>query len=198
MTGVVHSSSRALFADLVRRATDEQAARLSPMAVTYLVELLEARVRAPGPESGERWECDTLAEALLAARLEQGTTRARRLRAVGDRTLFVAGFFGDSLRRRGPGEGYYCQIGCAAYDSLSRCLGRGYEQAWSALFHELSQHFQSLVELLGDVGDRTRPDGVDVVLRLYELYLASGSERDRRRLLRRGVPVQPQDAKVLQ
>ena len=45
---------------------------------------------------------------------------------------------------------------------------------------------EHLVEVLSEVGDRTRSRGPGFMLRLYERYLESGSERDRRRLLRAG------------
>ena len=188
---MVCSSSRALFADLLRRATDQRRAELSPVAATYLVELLEARVRVPEPDAGAGREA-TLGEALMTAHLEEGQARLTRLRAVGDHSLFVAGFFGDSLRRHGPDEAYYRQIGRCAYDSLSRCLAaRNSDHAWPALFRELSQRFSSIVELLESVSDDARPERDVDLVRFYEQYLETGNDRDRRRLLRRGVLAAP-------
>lgn len=190
MSAVVRSSSRSLFADLIRRASEELEAPLSPMAIRYVVELLDERVRWPASEDPA---ADlSLGEALLAARGEVGRARVARLRAVGDGSLFVAGFFGDSLWKRGLSDGYYHQIGCEAYGSLSSCLaGASAGSGWPALFRELAECFPSLVELLGEVGDRTRgPDRGDM-LRVYTHYLETGSRRDRGRLLRRGiVPVE--------
>jgi len=42
------------------------------------------------------------------------------------------------------------------------------------------------VDVLAEVGDRTRFGGSEDLLRLYERYVRTGSPRDRGRLLRRG------------
>jgi hypothetical protein len=186
MSAVVRSSARALFADLIRQATVELDAALSPMAVAYLVELLEARVSCPAPE--DPTSDQSLGHALLLARGEAGRARVALLRAVGDRSLFEAGFFADSLWRRGLSDGYYEQIGCEAYHSLSSCLARdSADSCWPALFGELAESFPSLVELLGEVGDQTRGSDCGDLLRIYSRYLETGSRRDRARLLRRGI-----------
>ena len=182
----MHSSPRALFADLVRRATEELGTSLSPMAISYVVELLEAELRAPASDDPTRGQ--GLGEALLRARCEVGAGQIASLRAVGDRSLFTAGFFGDHLWKRGLSESYYQQVGCEAYATLSgRLAGCGDARGWPELFGELSSSFANLVDLLGEVGDRTRAEDTGDLLRIYSRYLETGSRRERRRLLRRGV-----------
>ena len=60
---IARTSPRALFAELVGGALTEVDPRPSPMATTYLIELLDERVRAPEP--GERAREALLLEALL-------------------------------------------------------------------------------------------------------------------------------------
>ena len=186
MSCVVASSARALFADLVRKATDELNTTLSPVALTYVIELLDARLRAP--HTDDSFEDRSLGAALLRARCQVGSARVEGLRAVGDSSLFIAGFFGDSLRGRGLSERYYEQIGSEAYGTLANSLCSESDRAgWSLLFGELSAGFVGLVELLGEVGDLSRAqDSIDL-LGIYSHYLDTGSRRDCRRLLRRGV-----------
>lgn len=193
---IASTSPRAVFADLVGCALTEIDLRPSPMATAYLVELLDGRVRAPEPDACGEPEA-TLTEALFAARSAEGPERIARLRQLGDRTLFVAGFFGDSLNRSVVDIDYYGDVGRAAYanlaDSLARQVG---EKAWTGLYSELSRRFDEFVDVLAEVGDRTRARGCEDLLRLYERYLRTGSPRDRGRLLRRGQV--PPDRRTLQ
>jgi len=185
------SSPRELFAELVEASLAEVGANPSPAAVIYLVDLLVGRMRAPEPTDPEA--TPTLGESLLLARLERGPARAGMLRDLGDRSLFVAGFFGESLHRGPVGVGYYRDIGCAAYADLSRTLAaRTQQPVWPGLFRELAERFEEFVDLLSAVGSRARTDGPIALLRLYDRFVRTGSSRDRAELLRRGlVPPSP-------
>jgi hypothetical protein len=179
-----------LFAQLVAGALERTRVRPTPLASAYLVGLLEARLR-PAPEAlGADGSAETLAEGLLKARLERGELRIRRLRGLGDRALFVAGFFGDSLGGRGVGIRYYRDAGSRAYGDLAAALAwRASAQAGSHLFEELADRFSDFVEVLTHVGDESRAQGPRGLLPLYDRYLRGGSERDRRRLIRLGQTV---------
>jgi hypothetical protein len=178
---------RVIFAELVAGALDRTSVETTPLAATYLVDLLEDRVRlTPVPERPAGGE-ETLAEALLVARQLRGAARLRRLRSLGDRALFVSGFLGDSLDRRAVGIRYYADAGRLAYADLSSALfGRSTQRTWSNLFEELADRFPDLVEVLAEVGDSSQARQPGALLRLYGRYLRSGAERERRRLLRRG------------
>lgn len=178
---------RALFAELVAGAVEETRVAASPLAITYLVELLDSHVRVQDAATDDPPEEPTLAESLLRARQEQGATRVRRLRNLGDRALFVAGYFGDSLQRSLVDIDYYGDVGRSAYAQVAASLAHQVrDQAWRGLYSELAQRFDRFVDVLAEVGDRTRSTrGIDL-LRLYERCLRTGSPRDRRRLLRRG------------
>jgi hypothetical protein len=156
------------------------------MAIAYLIELLDSRVREADPAAADSEET-TLAEGLLVARLHRGAVRLRRLRDLGDRALFVAGFFGDSLSRSVVDIDYYGDVGRAAYANLAESLAQQVrEKAWPGLYVELAQRFDEFVDVLAEVGDRTRAGRCEDLLRLYERYLKTGSPRDRSRLLRLG------------
>jgi hypothetical protein len=180
---IERTSPRAVFAGLVAEALAEAPAEVSPLATSYLVELLEARLPAAGDGSEPE---PTLAEAWLAAAADGGSGRLRRLRQLGDRALFVSGYFGPSLSRSPVGGGYYRDMGRNAYAALASALGRLPERAWPRLFEELADRFAELAAVLAEVSDRVygnRPEGL---LALYERYLATRSPRLRARLLRAG------------
>lgn len=183
-----NATTRGLFGELLEEALCEVGARPSRMAVAYLLELLDAAVTRPERAAPPSPAEPSLAEALLLARLERDAVRISRLRALGDRALFVAGVFGERLGRSLVGVDYYGQIGRAAYADLSRSLpGTREGRDWAALFRELAEDFLGLADVLAGVGDRTRAQRDVDLLRTYDRYLATGSERDRRRLARAGV-----------
>jgi hypothetical protein len=178
------SLPRALFAELLAGALRKARLQPSPMATAYLVELLDERVleNRNGLE-GEQ----VLAEALLVAQRNHGVDRIRRMRGLGDHALFVSGFLADSLLGGAVDASYYRQIGCRAYgDVVSGLRGRGESGCWTRLYRELVEGFGEFVEVLAEVGDRTRPGRPQNLLGVYERYLRTGSARDRELLLRAG------------
>jgi hypothetical protein len=187
---------RVLFSELVAGALERTRVRPTPLATAYLVDLLDERVKevlvAPDPAGEE----PPLAEGLLRARLERGADRIRKLRGLGDRALFVAGFFGDSLERTVVGLGWYRDAGRQAYAELSASLrGRvagarepahGGGVTVPELFEELADRFPEFADVLTEVGDQTRASSPGGLEGLYARFLRTGAERDRRRLVRRG------------
>lgn len=126
-----------------------------------------------------------LAEAMDAPTAEE---RNFALQRIGDISLFVAGFFGESLARRHVDVDYYVRMGGFAYGSLSDAMrGSVRGLVYRAVFAELASKFQDFVDVLTDVRDEARgSDDVDV-LRLYELWLKTGSKRAARSLRRLGI-----------
>lgn len=172
-------TTRELFSEMVVEAQAELGHHPSPHASGYLVDLLESRVRSPHPASDPEVP-STLAETLVEALLVEGKARTTRLRALGDRALFESGFFAASLRRKTVGVEYYRQIGTTAYLRLSSGTG-------SDLFEELGVRFLDFVELLAEVGERARGSRSLDLLRLYDRYRETGSQRDLSRLMRHGM-----------
>jgi hypothetical protein len=180
------SVPRALFAELLAGALQKVQLQPSPMAAAYLVELLDERVleNRDGLE-GEQ----ALAEALLMAQRNHGVDRIRRMRGLGDQALFVSGFLADSLLGGAVDASYYRQIGCSAYgDVVSGLRGLGESGVWARLYRELAECFGDFVEILAEVGDRTRPGRPQNLLGVYDRYLRTGSARDRELLLLAGTP----------
>ena len=131
---------------------------------------------------------DTLAsdEALglrLARALQSGGKMNRLgLQQVGDASLFISGFFSDSLRRSLVDVDYYMTLGGHAYESLSAT-----GDVRSAIFAELADRFVALVDVLSDVSERTAVGRDSDVLRLYEKWIRTGSPRSGELLAERGI-----------
>jgi len=105
------------------------------------------------------------------------------LKQIGDISLFVSGFFADSLTRKLVDVDYYVSIGGTAYTALSR-----YEtDTFSPVFAELAENFVRFVDVLSEVSERASCGSNADLLRLYERWLKTGSPRSGQLLAERGV-----------
>jgi hypothetical protein len=119
----------------------------------------------------------------LARALQSGGIRQRQgLKHVGDMSLFVSGFFADSLRRQLVDVDYYIVLGGQAYGSLAAT-----PDPWSPTFAELAGRFGVFVDMLADVSTRTSLTSNADLLRLYEKWVRRGSKRDGDLLAERGI-----------
>ncbi len=174
------------FRDLLQRAMENQRAQVQPFTELYVVNLLHeyllSEVLYVRSEDG-RLEQKPLAFLLKEALEEPGPARLHMLRRLGDTSLFVSGFFPDSLARRSSlvDVDYYIAMGGRAYDAVGTLAG--HRDLWS----ELSGRFRLLVDLLNEVSERTLASTNAGLVRLYERWMKTGSERLATLLARQGV-----------
>ncbi|HEY7499527.1 MAG TPA: hypothetical protein VH740_13500 [Vicinamibacterales bacterium] len=170
------------FKELVESAMARQHVHAADLTEYYLVNLLCQYVRLDSPcDHGEHSQPLALR---LARALETGGSQHRaRLRSIGDFSLFMSGFFPDSFTRGAVDVDYYKSMGEYAYGSLSRYD----EDTFAETFGELSRKFVGFMDVLADISERTTLASTTDVLRLYEKWLRTGSERDGQRLLERGI-----------
>jgi len=168
------------FKDLVEDALARQHLRASGITSYYLSNLL---CRFVGVESTPAFDNQPLALRLMRALESGGSQQRNLLRGVGDSTLFVTGFFSDSLNSKAVGIDYYITMGEYAYGSLSECDGESYCE----VFAELSKKFVRFMDVLSDVSEHTGFATNTDILRLYEKWLRTGSPRDGRRLVGSGI-----------
>ena len=169
-------SVREFFRDLLQRALENQRARVQPFTELYVVNLLHEFLLSEAlyvQADDGTWQQKPLAFLLKEALEEAGPTRVHLLKRLGDTSLFVSGFFPDSLARRSSlvDVDYYIAMGGRAYDAVG-VLG-GHRDLWS----ELSSQFGLLVDLLNEVSERTQASTNAGLVRLYERWKKTGSER---------------------
>ena len=170
------------FKELVESALARQHVQAADLTEYYLVNLLCQYIRLDA--RADRAEHSEPLAIRLARALESGGSEQRaRLRSIGDFSLFMSGFFSDSFRRRLVDVDYYKSMGEYAYGSLSRRD----EDAFSEVFGELARKFVGFTDVLADISERTALASMPDVMRLYEKWLRTGSERDGQRLIDRGV-----------
>jgi hypothetical protein len=129
--------------------------------------------------------------ALMFADAVDAPTESERnntLQRLGDVSLFISGFFADGLQRAAVDVDYYVHMGGGAYRSLSACMrGTPRGRAFGSVFSELADKFQDMVDVINEMRDSARTDNDADVLRLYELWVKTGSLRAGRLLRELGV-----------
>lgn len=123
-----------------------------------------------------------------AAAAPTDESRNATLQHLGDVALFVAGFMAEGLDRKTVGIGYYVRMGGGAYHTLSLALPanpRG--RAFAPVFAELAAKFGEVVDVLNDVRHASKAGRDQDVLRLYENWLTTGSQRAGRLLRQLGI-----------
>jgi hypothetical protein len=190
-TLVAVTNLREFFHDSVQTALRKQQVAVDDHTEHYVVNVLTMFARSD--ELYERTPEGTRLKPLahmLAAAAEAPTAQLRdqALRRLGDVSLFIAGFFAQSFARKLVDVDYHIAMGGRAYGTLAestRSSIRG--QAFSAVFLELAQKFQRLVDVLNDVAEMAHEHTDKDILRLYEIWLKTGSPRAFSILRRLGV-----------
>jgi hypothetical protein len=174
-------SLESFFAFEVDRAFKDEGVEANQLTVHYLVHLLAAYAAQP-------IEDRPLALRLLQAIGASPRERRSTLREIGDTSLFVSGFWGDSLGGKLVDVDYYIDMGGTAYGELARGGSGAAGELYGTVFGELATNFARFVEVLMTISRRTAHAGNDRdVVRLYERWLRTKSGWAARRLAEQGV-----------
>lgn len=171
------------FKEQVEAACERQHLHPQPLTSYYVVALLNdfTHLGSPGTEAVASNEA--LGVKLLRALDCGGTAQRLGLKQVGDASLFISGFFSDSLRRSLVDVDYYVSLGGYAYGSLSGAS----DDALSPIFAELADKFVAFVDVLSDVSSRASLTSDADLLRLYERWIRTGSRRSGNLLAEQGL-----------
>jgi hypothetical protein len=192
---VAVSSLREFFRDAFHAASARQHLDIDEQAEAYVVNLLTMFARADAlyertPE-GLRIKplAHMLAEALDAP---NAMLRQRSLQRLGDVSLFVAGFFARSFARKLIDIDYHIAMGGNAYSSLADTMQRSLSgRCVAAIYAQLAEKFQRLVDALNEISEMSYCHSDADILRLYEIWMKTGSRRAHGLLTQLGVrPVQ--------
>jgi len=196
------------FHEVVTDALEEAEVEASEPASWYLVNLL-------GEFTHARLTDEPLGPQLAAPAKDVGE-RVKTLKHVGDTSLYVAGYFAESLTRSLVDADYYIGLGQNAYAQLARSLGRtgsrvsGRSRAalpegsaggsMTDVYAELSDRFPKFVDVLASVRKRIQINELNAttdVSRLYEVWLRTREAWVEKKLKAAGVLVDP-GTKVIQ
>jgi hypothetical protein len=172
------------FKEQVEGACERQGLHVHPDTTYYVVTLLDAFTHLESSRAGEALASnEALGLRLIRALQSGGRDQRIGLKQVGDVSLFISGFFSDSLRRSPVDMDYYMSLGGYAYGSL----GRNEEGPLAETFEELSHKFVSFVDVLAEISERSGLTTNADLLRLYERWLRTGSRRNGDLLIERGL-----------
>src|SRR6516162_10472466 len=185
------ASLREFFKDTLHGALCRQRLAVEDQTEHYVVNLLTlfARSEALYERTPECVRLKPLA-AMLCEALEApaGTVeRHRNLQRLGDVSLFIAGFFARGFATKLIDIDYHIAMGGCAYGALAQSTARGRGRVLAAVFAELSRNFQPMVDALNEVSESSGAHSDRDILRLYEIWLKTGSARSYARLKRLGV-----------
>jgi hypothetical protein len=196
---VAVTNLREFFHDSVQAALRKQRVDVDDHTEHYVVNVLTMFARSEelyeATPEGVRLKplAHMLADASEAPSPQQ---RDETLRRLGDVSLFVAGFFAQSFARKLIDIDYHIAMGGRAYGTLADNLrGSIRGQAFAAVFLELAQKFQRLVDVLNEVAEMAHTHSDRDILRLYEIWLKTGSPRAFAILQRLGVAPVAQSAR---
>lgn len=171
------ASVDSFFHEVLTDALEDQGVAISESTECYLVSLL-----------GDFTKARITDEALglkLAGASSTGDDgeRVRTLKEVGDTSLYVSGFFADSLDRQLVAVDYYIGLGEVAYAELARRLTAS---TVAEVYGELAEKFPRFVDVLTCVRGRIHFDSEDI-LKLYRQWVQTRSAWVEQRLRRLGV-----------
>ncbi len=185
------SNLRNYFRKSVDDVMENRGVDIDPHASYYIVNLLtsfsrsEALYNDGGDSYGLRPLALMLVDAANASNIEE---RSQSLQRIGDVSLFISGFFSDSLERNVVDIDYYINMGGNAYAVLSEEIrGTFRGNAFAPIYQELSEKFLILIDILNEVRDSQRSDSNLDLLRTYEVWQKTGSPRCEELLRKQGV-----------
>jgi hypothetical protein len=129
-----------------------------------------------------------LGEALDAPTSE---ARFRGLQRLGDVSLFIAGFFSAGFARKLVDVDYHIAMGGQAYGALAESCPTTRTRTLRQVFAELAAKFQPMVDALNEISESAYQHSDQDRLRLYELWVKTGSERSRQLLRKLGLEPAP-------
>lgn len=174
-------SVEGFFQGEVDRAFRDKGLHPGTLVEHYLVQLLAA------------YAAQGISDAPLALKLAEVADanpreRRRGLREIGDTSLYLSGFWADSLADKLVDVDYYIEMGGSAYGELARGGPGWTADPFGDVFAELAANFVRFVEVLAIVSRRTtHPSSNEDVLRLYRRWQRTKSQSAAARLASLGV-----------
>lgn len=181
---------REFFKDALHGALEKRHLTIEDQTEHYVVNLLTLFSRSEElydstPEGRRLKPLVVMLSEALEARSEGD--RNRGLQRLGDVSLFVAGFFAQSFARKLIDVDYHIAMGGRAYAALADAMSRGKGRVLGQVFGELANNFQPMVDALNEVSETSYRHSHKDILRLYEIWLKTGSRRCYEILKRLGV-----------
>lgn len=183
---------KSFFRQSLQEALEERKIETYPFVESYLVDILgyyavTEHLFDIENDSGKKTR-ETLAEMMLRASSAAPRSRFELLKKLGDSSLYISGFFGDSLQRKVVDVDYYIDMGSTAYISLSSGIN---EDTYARLYKEIAVRFNEFVDVFTLMSRKTMTTDTDNVFRLMDVYAKTGSALSKEKLIEKGVIAPP-------
>lgn len=182
------------FQEEVLAVAQKQGLKVSPFATQYLARVLAKFANADSylptvvKATGEsQREVPKLALLWLNSITQNPTDQYFQLQFLGDFALFTSGFFGDRIKSSVVDLDYYVAMGGQAYQRAGQLRETIASENALNVFFELSTGFAEFVEVFAEISDQSLLANDQSLLKLYEKWLASRSDRIGRMLNEQGV-----------
>lgn len=184
------SSSEQYFSEVLTQAFMSRKIEAPIQVKNYLVGILQFYLDSRNlfdeetvDESGRR-KPQSMAEMYMIAHQSESSVKTELLKKLADKSLYISGFFSDSLQRKIIDVDYYAEMGGSAYASLAHCTR---EDTLAYVYRVFSKRFLEFVDVLSILSQQSQLQSNQNILRLYDRYLRTGSELDRERLAEMGL-----------
>ncbi len=170
------------FHHLIGKGLCESGVDISPCAKNYLSELLQFYIFSDHlfsevSSSGKK-QIGSLAEMYLNSQASR--KGSNDLKKIGDMSLYISGFFRESLKRRLVSLDYYIQMGKNAYENLACFRDRD-------LFEELAHHFKDLVFAFFCIYKKSTLAHHNYIISLVDQYMDTHSHKVAQKLGHYGI-----------
>jgi hypothetical protein len=188
---IANAAVQEFFKDSIDEALTNQKVEAQDLTIYYIVNLLTQFTHTEDFFEKTPEGLDTKPLALLFGQALAAQTSAERtqsLKRLGDVSLYIAGFFSNSLSRKLVDLDYYIAMGGRAYSSLSDMTGRlARGDTFTTIYEELSRKFTAFVDVLGEVSERAQVNSNKDILRLYDVWIRTRSKRAEEALAKLGI-----------
>ena len=184
-------SLESFFHEHIDHACKAEGVSAEPETEHYLVVLLAGYAAHPIDDK-------PLALRMLQSVDLEPRKRRTELRNIGDTSLYVSGFWSESLARSVVDVDYYIGMGESAYSELARSTPPATGDPFVDVFGDLAVNFPRFVRVLSSISETLAgdPNPKDIV-KLYERWQRTGSSWAKTRLTRLGVTLETGPGKKL-
>jgi hypothetical protein len=155
----------------------------------YLVNLLCEFINPNAMSVDEENVLDKPLALMLAKAMESSPDgQIKRLKRLGDTSLYVSGYFQDCFKRKTVDISYYIDMGSVAYDQTAQLM-KSYKNDthFSNIYRLLAQEFRRLVAVITEISETLLLSRSDDLLNTYVKWQNTQSLRLRKVLEERGV-----------
>ena len=181
------SNTLSFFHDHIKKSIKNQSVEITEISEHYLVHLLADFTLTQKAFNLKSNENRPLALIYHQAQFETANKKIKLFKELGDFSLFITGFFPDSLNRKVIDVDYHISLGKGAYKNLSAVFDKIHNSDFTLLFYELAEKFVSITHIFSEISSESFTKWNDGILRLYERWLKTRSKRDERLLCKKGI-----------